>query len=153
MVKTKHNKTSENPLQTIEVEVFDEYGEKLTKQIVKWATSYRYVELERDRNSNDIGFTPGSHWDAASLGLFEKPKLPSDPEAVESINIIDWENQLSSGYHQRRYEPTWTSTEEEDRNVWLWPRYHVWQRDEAIEDYQVPQTKTLQVAIWNLIRL
>ncbi len=33
MLKPNIIKTSENPLQTIEVDVYDEYGEKLTKQI------------------------------------------------------------------------------------------------------------------------
>ena len=79
-------KTSENPFQTIEVEVFDEYGEKLTKQIA----CERPLTVMLNWKEIVTLMTLGSRPEALVLGYLKNQSFLSDPEAVESI-IIDWE--------------------------------------------------------------
>ncbi|MDV2315305.1 formate dehydrogenase accessory sulfurtransferase FdhD, partial [Vibrio cholerae] len=86
MAKPSIIKTSENPLQTIEVEVYDEYGEKLVKSIA--CESPLTVLL----NWKEIVtlMTLGSRPEALVLGYLKNQSFISDPEALDSI-IIDWE--------------------------------------------------------------
>ena len=86
MVKPNIIKTSENPLQTIEVEVFDEYGEKLTKQIA----CERPLTVMLNWKEIVTLMTLGSRPESLVLGYLKNQSFLSDPEAVESI-IIDWE--------------------------------------------------------------
>nr|WP_216606562.1 formate dehydrogenase accessory sulfurtransferase FdhD [Vibrio sp. 99-70-13A1] len=79
-------KTSENPFQTIEVEVFDEYGERLTKQIA----CERPLTVMLNWKEIVTLMTLGSRPEALVLGYLKNQSFLSDPEAVESI-IIDWE--------------------------------------------------------------
>ncbi|MFA0567039.1 formate dehydrogenase accessory sulfurtransferase FdhD [Vibrio gallaecicus] len=86
MSKPNIIKTSENPFQTIEVEVFDEYGERLTKQIA----CERPLTVMLNWKEIVTLMTLGSRPEALVLGYLKNQSFLSDPEAVESI-IIDWE--------------------------------------------------------------
>lgn len=79
-------KTSENPMQTIEVEVFDEYGEKLVKQIA----CERPLTVMLNWKEVVTLMTLGSRPESLVLGYLKNQGFISDPDAIESI-IIDWE--------------------------------------------------------------
>lgn len=86
MVKPNIIKTSENPLQTIEVEVFDEYGEKLIKQIA----CERPLTVMLNWKEVVTLMTLGSRPESLVLGYLKNQSFISDPNALESV-IIDWE--------------------------------------------------------------
>lgn len=86
MVKPTIIKTSENPLQTIEVEVFDEYGERLTKQIA----CERPLTVMLNWKEVVTLMTLGSRPESLVLGYLKNQSFLSDPNALESV-IIDWE--------------------------------------------------------------
>ncbi|ENM5739085.1 formate dehydrogenase accessory sulfurtransferase FdhD [Vibrio mimicus] len=79
-------KTSENPLQTIEVEVYDEYGEKLVKSIA----CERPLTVLLNWKEIVTLMTLGSRPEALVLGYLKNQSFISDPEALDSV-IIDWE--------------------------------------------------------------
>lgn len=86
MTKPSIIKTSENPLQTIEVEVYDEYGEKLVKSIA----CERPLTVLLNWKEIVTLMTLGSRPEALVLGYLKNQSFISDPEALDSI-IIDWE--------------------------------------------------------------
>jgi FdhD protein len=86
VVKPNIIRTSENPLQTIEVDVYDEYGERLTKQIA----CERPLTVMLNWKEIVTLMTIGSRPDALVLGYLKNQSFLSDPEAIESV-IIDWE--------------------------------------------------------------
>ncbi|MEL7291076.1 MAG: formate dehydrogenase accessory sulfurtransferase FdhD [Pseudomonadota bacterium] len=86
MVKPTIIKTSENPLQTIEVDVFDEYGERLTKQIA----CERPLTVMLNWKEVVTLMTLGSRPESLVLGYLKNQSFLSDPNALESV-IIDWE--------------------------------------------------------------
>lgn len=79
-------KTSENPLQTIEVEVFDEYGERLVKQIACDRPSTVMLNWKEVVTLMTLGSRP----EALVLGYLKNQSFISDPNAIESV-IIDWQ--------------------------------------------------------------
>lgn len=79
-------KTSENPLQTVEVEVFDEYGEPMTKSIA----CERPLTVMLNWKEIVTLMTLGSRPEALVLGYLKNQSFLQDPNALESI-IIDWE--------------------------------------------------------------
>ena len=146
MVKPNIIKTSENPLQTIEVEVFDEYGEKLTKQIA----CERALTVMLNWKEIVTLMTLGSRPESLVLGYLKNQSFLSDPEAVESI-IIDWEtssaavitNEDTSQLEQALKKKTVTSGCGQGTmfgNVM-----------KQLEDYQVPQTKIKQSEIYTAL--
>ncbi|ANN26562.1 sufurtransferase FdhD [Vibrio vulnificus] len=86
MVKPNIIKTSENPLQTIEVEVFDEYGEKLIKQIA----CERPLTVLLNWKEVVTLMTLGSRPEALVLGYLKNQSFLSEVDSLESV-IIDWE--------------------------------------------------------------
>ncbi|RJX66456.1 formate dehydrogenase accessory sulfurtransferase FdhD [Vibrio sinensis] len=84
-------KTSENPLQTIEVEVFDEYGEKLTKQIA----CERPLTVMLNWKEVVTLMTLGSRPESLVLGYLKNQGFLTDPAAIESV-IIDWETHTAA---------------------------------------------------------
>lgn len=91
MVKPNIIRTSENPLQTIEVEVFDEYGEKLTKQIA----CERPLTVMLNWKEVVTLMTLGSRPESLVLGYLKNQSFLSDPNALESV-IIDWETHTAA---------------------------------------------------------
>ncbi|RBW65896.1 formate dehydrogenase accessory sulfurtransferase FdhD [Vibrionales bacterium C3R12] len=86
MTKPNIIKTGANPFQTLEVEVFDEYGEKLTKQIA----CERPLTVMLNWKEIVTLMTLGSRPEALVLGYLKNQSFLSDPEAIDSV-IIDWE--------------------------------------------------------------
>ncbi|OIQ26327.1 formate dehydrogenase accessory sulfurtransferase FdhD [uncultured Vibrio sp.] len=86
MVNPKIIKTQNNPLQTMEVDVFDEYGEKLVKQIA----CERPLTVMLNWKEIVTLMTLGSRPETLVLGYLKNQGFLSDPEAIDSI-IIDWE--------------------------------------------------------------
>ncbi|WP_261817296.1 formate dehydrogenase accessory sulfurtransferase FdhD [Vibrio gallicus] len=84
-------KTSENPMQTIAVEVFDEYGEKLEKQIA----CERPLTVMLNWREVVTLMTLGSRPESLVLGYLKNQGFISDPNAIESL-IIDWETNTAA---------------------------------------------------------
>lgn len=91
MVKPNIIKTSENPLQTIEVEVYDEYGEKLVKQIA----CERPLTVMLNWKEVVTLMTLGSRPESLVLGYLKNQSFLSDPDALESV-IIDWQTHTAA---------------------------------------------------------
>nr|WP_275125732.1 formate dehydrogenase accessory sulfurtransferase FdhD [Vibrio fluvialis] len=79
-------KTSENPLQTMDVEVYDEYGEKLVKSIA----CERPLTVLLNWKEIVTLMTLGSRPEALVLGYLKNQSFISDPQLLDSV-IIDWE--------------------------------------------------------------
>ncbi|MBY8001322.1 formate dehydrogenase accessory sulfurtransferase FdhD [Vibrio fluvialis] len=86
MTKLSIIKTSENPLQTMDVEVYDEYGEKLVKSIA----CERPLTVLLNWKEIVTLMTLGSRPEALVLGYLKNQSFVSDPQALDSV-IIDWE--------------------------------------------------------------
>ncbi|MBY8125594.1 formate dehydrogenase accessory sulfurtransferase FdhD [Vibrio fluvialis] len=86
MTKLSIIKTSENPLQTMDVEVYDEYGEKLVKSIA----CERPLTVLLNWKEIVTLMTLGSRPEALVLGYLKNQSFISDPQALDSV-IIDWE--------------------------------------------------------------
>lgn len=91
MLKPNIIKTSENPQQTIEVEVFDEYGEKLIKQIA----CERPLTVMLNWKEVVTLMTLGSRPESLVLGYLKNQSFINDPSALESV-IIDWETHTAA---------------------------------------------------------
>nr|WP_153447104.1 formate dehydrogenase accessory sulfurtransferase FdhD [Vibrio algicola] len=79
-------KTGVVPVQTQQVEVFDEYGEKLIKQVA----CERPLTVLLNWKEIVTLMTLGSRPDALVLGYLKNQGFLHDPKSLESI-IIDWE--------------------------------------------------------------
>lgn len=86
MVQPNIIKTTENPKQTIEVDVYDEYGEKLLKQIA----CERPLTVMLNWQEVVTLMTLGSRPESLVLGYLKNQGFMTDPNAIESI-IIDWQ--------------------------------------------------------------
>ncbi|EKO3393327.1 formate dehydrogenase accessory sulfurtransferase FdhD [Vibrio fluvialis] len=86
MTKLSIIKTSENPLQTMDVEVYDEYGEKLVKSIA----CERPLTVLLNWKEIVTLMTLGSRPETLVLGYLKNQSFISDPQALDSV-IIDWE--------------------------------------------------------------
>ncbi|MCG6409804.1 formate dehydrogenase accessory sulfurtransferase FdhD [Vibrio fluvialis] len=86
MTKLSIIKTSENPLQTMDVEVYDEYGEKLVKSIA----CERPLTVLLNWKEIVTLMTLGSRPEALVLGYLKNQSFISSPQALDSV-IIDWE--------------------------------------------------------------
>lgn len=91
MVNPKIIKTCDNPLQTVEVDVFDEYGEKLTKQIA----CERPLTVMLNWKEVVTLMTLGSRPESLVLGYLKNQSFISDPNAIESV-IIDWQTHTAA---------------------------------------------------------
>lgn len=86
MAKPNIIRTSDNPVQTIEVEIFDEYGEKLVREIA----CERPLTVLLNWKEVVTLMTLGSRPEALVLGYLKNQSFLSSAEAIESV-IIDWE--------------------------------------------------------------
>lgn len=86
MTKLSIIKTSENPLQTMDVEVYDEYGDKLVKSIA----CERPLTVLLNWKEIVTLMTLGSRPEALVLGYLKNQGFITDPDALDSV-IIDWE--------------------------------------------------------------
>ncbi|PMM06328.1 formate dehydrogenase family accessory protein FdhD [Vibrio kanaloae] len=146
MVKPNIIKTSENPLQTIEVEVFDEYGEKLTKQIA----CERPLTVMLNWKEIVTLMTLGSRPEALVLGYLKNQSFLSDPEAVESI-IIDWETSSAAVITKEDTSQLEQALKKKTVTSGCGQGTMFGNVMKQLEDYQVPQTKIKQSEIYTAL--
>ncbi|MEG3222255.1 formate dehydrogenase accessory sulfurtransferase FdhD [Vibrio gigantis] len=146
MVKPNIIKTSENPLQTIEVEVFDEYGEKLTKQIA----CERPLTVMLNWKEIVTLMTLGSRPEALVLGYLKNQSFLSDPEAVESI-IIDWETSSAAVVTKEDTSQLEQALKKKTVTSGCGQGTMYGNVMKQLEDYQVPQTKIKQSEIYTAL--
>ena len=146
MVKPNIIKTSENPLQTIEVEVFDEYGEKLTKQIA----CERPLTVMLNWKEIVTLMTLGSRPESLVLGYLKNQSFLSDPEAVESI-IIDWETSSAAVVTKEDTSQLEQALKKKTVTSGCGQGTMFGNVMKQLEDYQVPQTKIKQSEIYTAL--
>ncbi len=146
MVKPNIIKTSENPLQTIEVEVFDEYGEKLTKQIA----CERPLTVMLNWKEIVTLMTLGSRPESLVLGYLKNQSFLSDPEAVESI-IIDWETSSAAVITKEDTSQLEQALKKKTVTSGCGQGTMYGNVMKQLEDYQVPQTKIKQSEIYTAL--
>ena len=146
MVKPNIIKTSENPLQTIEVEVFDEYGEKLTKQIA----CERPLTVMLNWKEIVTLMTLGSRPETLVLGYLKNQSFLSDPEAVESI-IIDWETSSAAVITKEDTSQLEQALKKKTVTSGCGQGTMYGNVMKQLEDYQVPQTKIKQSEIYSAL--
>nr|WP_202603191.1 formate dehydrogenase accessory sulfurtransferase FdhD [Vibrio toranzoniae] len=146
VVKPNIIKTSENPLQTIEVEVFDEYGEKLTKQIA----CERPLTVMLNWKEIVTLMTLGSRPEALVLGYLKNQSFLSDPEAVESI-IIDWETSSAAVITKEDTSQLEQALKKKTVTSGCGQGTMFGNVMKQLEDYQVPQTKIKQSEIYTAL--
>ncbi|WP_411063701.1 formate dehydrogenase accessory sulfurtransferase FdhD [Vibrio rotiferianus] len=143
MVKPNIIKTSENPLQTIEVEVFDEYGEKLTKQIA----CERPLTVMLNWKEVVTLMTLGSRPEALVLGYLKNQSFLSDPEAIESV-IIDWETHSAAVMTKENTEHLEGALKKKTVTSGCGQGTMYGNVMKQLEDYQVPQVPLKQSEIY-----
>ncbi|MGV3000960.1 formate dehydrogenase accessory sulfurtransferase FdhD [Vibrio sp. E150_018] len=84
-------KSGSTPVQTETVEVFDEYGERLTKEIA----CERPLTVLLNWKEIVTLMTLGSRPESLVLGYLKNQGFLHDPKAIESV-IIDWETQSAA---------------------------------------------------------
>ncbi|MCF7353359.1 formate dehydrogenase accessory sulfurtransferase FdhD [Vibrio sp. CK2-1] len=84
-------KSGTTPVQTEIVEVFDEYGEKLTKEIA----CERPLTVLLNWKEIVTLMTLGSRPESLVLGYLKNQGFLNDPKAIQSV-IIDWETQSAA---------------------------------------------------------
>lgn len=146
MVKPNIIKTSENPLQTIEVEVFDEYGENLTKQIA----CERPLTVMLNWKEIVTLMTLGSRPESLVLGYLKNQSFLSDPEAVESI-IIDWETSSAAVITKEDTSQLEQALKKKTVTSGCGQGTMFGNVMKQLEDYQVPQTKIKQSEIYTAL--
>ncbi|WP_299690095.1 formate dehydrogenase accessory sulfurtransferase FdhD [uncultured Vibrio sp.] len=146
MVKPNIIKTSENPLQTIKVEVFDEYGEKLTKQIA----CERPLTVMLNWKEIVTLMTLGSRPEALVLGYLKNQSFLSDPEAVESI-IIDWETSSAAVITKEDTSQLEQALKKKTVTSGCGQGTMYGNVMKQLEDYQVPQNKIKQSEIYTAL--
>ncbi|ANQ17233.1 formate dehydrogenase accessory sulfurtransferase FdhD [Vibrio natriegens] len=143
MVKPNIIKTSENPLQTIEVDVYDEYGEKLTKQIA----CERPLTVMLNWKEIVTLMTIGSRPDALVLGYLKNQSFLSDPEAIESV-IIDWETHSAAVITKENIEHLEGALKKKTVTSGCGQGTMYGNVMKQLENYQVPQVPLKQSEIY-----
>ncbi|MCW8336026.1 formate dehydrogenase accessory sulfurtransferase FdhD [Vibrio paucivorans] len=143
VVKPNIIKTSENPLQTIEVEVFDEYGERLTKQIA----CERPLTVMLNWKEIVTLMTLGSGPEALVLGYLKNQGFLSDPEAIESV-IIDWETHSAAVVTKENTDHLEKALKKKTVTSGCGQGTMYGNVMKQLENYQVPQTQIKQSEIY-----
>ena len=143
MVKPNIIKTSENPLQTIEVDVYDEYGEKLTKQIA----CERPLTVMLNWKEIVTLMTIGSRPDALVLGYLKNQSFLSDPEAIDSV-IIDWETHSAAVITKENIEHLEGALKKKTVTSGCGQGTMYGNVMKQLENYQVPQVPLKQSEIY-----
>ncbi|KHD26951.1 formate dehydrogenase [Vibrio caribbeanicus] len=148
MVKANIIKTSENPLQTIEVEVFDEYGEKLTKQIA----CERPLTVMLNWKEVVTLMTLGSRPESLVLGYLKNQSFISDPDALESV-IIDWETHTAAVITKEDTKEVEGALKKKTVTSGCGQGTMYGNVMKQLENYQVPQIKIKQSDIYSALEV
>ncbi len=146
MVKPNIIKTSENPLQTIEVDVFDEYGEKLTKQIA----CERPLTVMLNWKEVVTLMTLGSRPESLVLGYLKNQSFIADPEALESV-IIDWETHTAAVVTKEDTQQVESALKKKTVTSGCGQGTMYGNVMKQLEGYQVPQTPLKQSEIYTAL--
>lgn len=146
MVKPNIIKTSANPLQTLEVEVFDEYGERLTKQIA----CERPLTVMLNWKEVVTLMTLGSRPESLVLGYLKNQSFLSDPEALESV-IIDWETHTAAVITKENTEQVEGALKKKTVTSGCGQGTMYGNVMKQLENYQVPQTAIKQSEIYSAL--
>ncbi|MGF1756201.1 formate dehydrogenase accessory sulfurtransferase FdhD [Vibrio makurazakiensis] len=146
MAKPNIIKTSENPFQTMEVEVCDEYGEKMTKQIA----CERPLTVMLNWKEIVTLMTLGSRPESLVLGYLKNQSFLSDPEAIESI-IIDWETHSAAVVTNEDTQHLDAALKKKTVTSGCGQGTMYGNVMKQLEDYQVPQTKLKQSEIYTAL--
>ncbi|EGU30488.1 hypothetical protein VII00023_10779 [Vibrio ichthyoenteri ATCC 700023] len=146
MVKPNIIKTSENPLQTIEVEVYDEYGEKLTEQIA----CERPLTVMLNWREVVTLMTLGSRPESLVLGYLKNQSFLSDPESLESV-IIDWETNSAAVITKENTEHIESALKKKTVTSGCGQGTMYGNVMKQLENYQVPQTPIKQSEIYTAL--
>ncbi|WP_100752293.1 formate dehydrogenase accessory sulfurtransferase FdhD [Vibrio salilacus] len=143
MAKPTVIKTSENPLQTIEVEVFDEYGERLTKQIA----CERPLTVLLNWKEVVTLMTLGSRPESLVLGYLKNQSFLSDPDALESV-IIDWESNSAAVVTKEDIQQVEAALKKKTVTSGCGQGTMYGNVMKQLEGYQVPQVKLKQSEVY-----
>jgi FdhD protein len=146
VVKPNIIKTSENPLQTIEVDVFDEYGEKLTKQIA----CERPLTVMLNWKEVVTLMTLGSRPESLVLGYLKNQSFIADPEALESV-IIDWETHTAAVVTKEDTQQVESALKKKTVTSGCGQGTMYGNVMKQLEGYQVPQTPLKQSEIYTAL--
>ncbi|MCG6279982.1 formate dehydrogenase accessory sulfurtransferase FdhD [Vibrio diabolicus] len=146
MLKPNIIKTSENPLQTIEVDVYDEYGEKLTKQIA----CERPLTVMLNWKEVVTLMTLGSRPEALILGYLKNQSFLSDPAAIESV-IIDWETHSAAVITKENTEHLEGALKKKTVTSGCGQGTMYGNVMKQLESYQVPQVPLKQSEIYSAL--
>ncbi|HHF3080609.1 TPA: formate dehydrogenase accessory sulfurtransferase FdhD [Vibrio parahaemolyticus] len=146
MLKPNIIKTSENPLQTIEVDVYDEYGEKLTKQIA----CERPLTVMLNWKEVVTLMTLGSRPEALVLGYLKNQSFLSDPAAIESV-IIDWETHSAAVITKENIEHLEGALKKKTVTSGCGQGTMYGNVMKQLENYQVPQVPLKQSEIYSAL--
>lgn len=146
MVKPNIIRTSENPMQTLEVEVFDEYGEKLTKQIA----CERPLTVMLNWKEVVTLMTLGSRPESLVLGYLKNQSFISDPQALESV-IIDWETHTAAVITSEDTQQVEGALKKKTVTSGCGQGTMYGNVMKQLEDYQVPQVKIKQSEIYSAL--
>lgn len=146
MVKPNIIKTSENPMQTLEVEVFDEYGEKLTKQIA----CERPLTVMLNWKEVVTLMTLGSRPESLVLGYLKNQSFISDPQALESV-IIDWETHTAAVLTSEDTQQVEGALKKKTVTSGCGQGTMYGNVMKQLENYQVPQVKIKQSEIYSAL--
>ncbi|ELA7185346.1 TPA: formate dehydrogenase accessory sulfurtransferase FdhD [Vibrio parahaemolyticus] len=146
MLKPNIIKTSENPLQTIEVDVYNEYGEKLTKQIA----CERPLTVMLNWKEVVTLMTLGSRPEALVLGYLKNQSFLSDPAAIESV-IIDWETHSAAVITKENTEHLEGALKKKTVTSGCGQGTMYGNVMKQLENYQVPQVPLKQSEIYSAL--
>ncbi|EEX92378.1 hypothetical protein VIOR3934_01628 [Vibrio orientalis CIP 102891 = ATCC 33934] len=146
MVKPNIIKTSENPLQTLEVVVFDEYGEKLTKQIA----CERPLTVLLNWKEVVTLMTLGSRPESLVLGYLKNQSFISDPDALESV-IIDWETHSAAVVTSEDTQQVESALKKKTVTSGCGQGTMYGNVMKQLENYQVPQIQIKQSEIYSAL--
>ncbi|EJG1065675.1 formate dehydrogenase accessory sulfurtransferase FdhD [Vibrio parahaemolyticus] len=146
MLKPNIIKTSENPLQTIEVDVYDEYGEKLTKPIA----CERPLTVMLNWKEVVTLMTLGSRPEALVLGYLKNQSFLSDPAAIESV-IIDWETHSAAVITKENTEHLEGALKKKTVTSGCGQGTMYGNVMKQLENYQVPQVPLKQSEIYSAL--
>lgn len=146
MLKPKIIKTSDNPSQTIEVEVFDEYGEKSIKQIACEQPLTIMLNWQEVVTLMTLGSSP----EALVLGYLKNQSFISDLAAIESL-IIDWQTHTAAVITKENTQHIENALKKKTVTSGCGQGTMYGNVMKQLDGYHVPQTRLLQSSIYSAL--
>ncbi|CCN34437.1 hypothetical protein VINI7043_22056 [Vibrio nigripulchritudo ATCC 27043] len=136
-------KTGNSPSPTQEVEVFDEYGERMVKEIA----CERPITVMLNWKEIVTLMTLGSRPDALVLGYLKNQSFIEDPSAIESV-IIDWETNTAAVITKENTDHLEKALKKKTVTSGCGQGTMYGNVMKKLENYQVPQVVTKQSDIY-----